>query len=359
MSCGASRRASSTCSSRRRSSRSASTFPNATMMVILGAERFGLAQLHQLRGRVGRRGQRAFCILVSAKADESDRLAAMTEKKPGTDKPLDGFDLAKRDLQIRGAGEFLGKRQSGEGNELRIVDMADLDPGAARRDHRRGGPHPRRAIRSSRVPSTRRSSRPSRSSGAATRWRESHRREREGSHARRAARRRDAARDGPDPRDTLRDPRADPRRRARARPVRGCGHARDRGAIARFSERDIRRALGRGAEGASQEHRSRRVSTTGPRSLPRTCWHFSSSASPVRTTWSSATRPSPTSRSLEATLAHPRLAAALAPEAHVVARVLRKHQPRRAGRRPACCGSKEIGEETLLFLRYDGTRGGG
>ncbi|HJW49177.1 MAG TPA: ATP-dependent DNA helicase RecG [Candidatus Limnocylindria bacterium] len=102
--------------------------PDATMMVILGAERFGLAQLHQLRGRVGRRGQRAFCILVSAKADEAERLAAMTEKKPGTDLPLDGFDLAKRDLQIRGAGEFLGKRQSGEGNELRIVDLADLDP---------------------------------------------------------------------------------------------------------------------------------------------------------------------------------------------------------------------------------------
>jgi ATP-dependent DNA helicase RecG len=97
-------------------------------MIILGAERFGLAQLHQLRGRVGRRGQRAFCVLVSVAADESARLAAMTEKKPGTDKPLDGFDLAKRDLQIRGAGEFLGKRQSGEGNELRIVDLADVDP---------------------------------------------------------------------------------------------------------------------------------------------------------------------------------------------------------------------------------------
>jgi ATP-dependent DNA helicase RecG len=102
--------------------------PNATVMVILGAERFGLAQLHQLRGRVGRRGQRAFCILVSEAADESERLAAMTEKKPGTDVPLDGFDLAKRDLQIRGAGEFLGKRQSGEANELRIVDLADVDP---------------------------------------------------------------------------------------------------------------------------------------------------------------------------------------------------------------------------------------
>jgi ATP-dependent DNA helicase RecG len=102
--------------------------PNATVMIILGAERFGLAQLHQLRGRVGRRGQRAFCVLVSAAADESERLAAMTAKKPGTDQPLDGFDLAQRDLQIRGAGEFLGKRQSGEGNELRIVDMADVDP---------------------------------------------------------------------------------------------------------------------------------------------------------------------------------------------------------------------------------------
>jgi ATP-dependent DNA helicase RecG len=106
--------------------------PNATVMIILGAERFGLAQLHQLRGRVGRRGQRAFCILVSAMADESERLAAMTEKKPGrepgTEVPLDGFDLAERDLRIRGAGEFLGKRQSGEGNELRIVDMADVDP---------------------------------------------------------------------------------------------------------------------------------------------------------------------------------------------------------------------------------------
>src|SRR5439155_8548298 len=101
--------------------------PNATVMVILGAERFGLAQLHQLRGRVGRRGQRAYAVLVSEKADESQRLAAMTERKRGTDLPLDGFDLARRDLEIRGAGEFLGERQSGE-PELRIVDLADVDP---------------------------------------------------------------------------------------------------------------------------------------------------------------------------------------------------------------------------------------
>src|SRR5256712_3346781 len=80
-----------------------------------------------VRQRVGRRGQRAYCVLVSEKAEESERLAAMTERKPGTDEPLDGFDLAKRDLEIRGAGEFLGERQSGA-PELRIVDLADVDP---------------------------------------------------------------------------------------------------------------------------------------------------------------------------------------------------------------------------------------
>jgi ATP-dependent DNA helicase RecG len=103
--------------------------PNATVMVILGAERFGLAQLHQLRGRVGRGSERAYCVLVS-EASDSERLAAMTAKKrdaSGREIPLDGFDLAKRDLEIRGAGEFLGVRQSGV-PELRIVDLADVDP---------------------------------------------------------------------------------------------------------------------------------------------------------------------------------------------------------------------------------------
>jgi ATP-dependent DNA helicase RecG len=100
--------------------------PGATVMIILGAERFGLAQLHQLRGRVGRRGQKAYAILVSEAAEDSERLAAMTEKNAKTGEPLNGFELAKRDLEIRGAGEFLGKRQSGE-SELRIVDLADAD----------------------------------------------------------------------------------------------------------------------------------------------------------------------------------------------------------------------------------------
>ena len=99
--------------------------PNATMMIILGAERFGLAQLHQLRGRVGRGEKRSYAVLVSDEAAESERLAAMTERREG--RPLDGFELARRDLEIRGAGEFLGDEQHGI-SELRIVDLADVDP---------------------------------------------------------------------------------------------------------------------------------------------------------------------------------------------------------------------------------------
>jgi len=98
--------------------------PNATVMVILGAERFGLAQLHQLRGRVGRGAERAYCVLVSD-VEDSERLAAMTERKDGH--PLDGFELARRDLEIRGAGQYLGDEQHGL-SELRIVDLADVDP---------------------------------------------------------------------------------------------------------------------------------------------------------------------------------------------------------------------------------------
>jgi ATP-dependent DNA helicase RecG len=103
--------------------------PNATVMVVLGAERFGLAQLHQLRGRVGRGDKRSVAVLVSDDAGDSKRLQAMVEQKDG--KPLDGFALAERDLEIRGAGEFLGDEQSGV-DELRIVDLKDVDPRLAR-----------------------------------------------------------------------------------------------------------------------------------------------------------------------------------------------------------------------------------
>ncbi len=83
--------------------------PNSTIMVIENAERFGLSQLHQLRGRVGRGGGESFCILMAGKKLSSDgrkRLKAMRDT-------TDGFKIAEIDLQLRGPGDFLGTRQSG------------------------------------------------------------------------------------------------------------------------------------------------------------------------------------------------------------------------------------------------------
>src|SRR5207247_9287883 len=89
-----------------------------------GADPFRPARLPQPGGRVGRGTEKAYCVLVSDAAD-SPRLAAMVEQKDG--RALNGFELAARDLEIRGAGEFLGERQSGA-PELRVVDLADVDP---------------------------------------------------------------------------------------------------------------------------------------------------------------------------------------------------------------------------------------
>ena len=101
--------------------------PNASLMVIEHAERFGLAQLHQLRGRVGRGSVASVCVLLygTPLSDTGkQRLKAMVET-------TDGFEIARRDLEIRGPGEFMGARQSGDAL-LRFADLAEDAPLLAR-----------------------------------------------------------------------------------------------------------------------------------------------------------------------------------------------------------------------------------
>lgn len=93
--------------------------PNATLMVIEHAERFGLAQLHQLRGRVGRGATQSACILLF----DEDISPAGWERLKAIRDTTDGFEIARRDLEMRGPGEFLGERQSG----TPLLRFADLD----------------------------------------------------------------------------------------------------------------------------------------------------------------------------------------------------------------------------------------
>jgi ATP-dependent DNA helicase RecG len=91
--------------------------PNATLMMVENAERFGLAQLHQLRGRVGRGDSQSYCIFMSAKKDDAtrERLNVLVESN-------DGFYIAGEDLKMRGPGDFFGVRQSGES----MFSMGDI-----------------------------------------------------------------------------------------------------------------------------------------------------------------------------------------------------------------------------------------
>lgn len=97
--------------------------PNAGVVLVEGANRFGLSQLHQFRGRVGRGAHQSYCLLASdlgsnARDEGNERLRAMEQTQ-------DGFVLAEKDLELRGPGEFLGTRQSGFG-DLRLAKLTDL-----------------------------------------------------------------------------------------------------------------------------------------------------------------------------------------------------------------------------------------
>lgn len=104
--------------------------PNATVMVIYDADRFGLAQLHQLRGRVGRGGGMSTCVLVANPKSETgiERMRIMSET-------TDGFEISRRDLELRGPGDFLGVKQSGLpdfkvadlNHDLRVLEVARTD----------------------------------------------------------------------------------------------------------------------------------------------------------------------------------------------------------------------------------------
>lgn len=91
--------------------------PNAVCMVVENAERFGLSQLHQLRGRVGRGSEQSYCVLIAGKANaETKRRLEVVAKT------TDGFKVAEEDLKLRGPGDFFGFRQSG----VPMLKMADM-----------------------------------------------------------------------------------------------------------------------------------------------------------------------------------------------------------------------------------------
>jgi ATP-dependent DNA helicase RecG len=123
--------------------------PNASVMVVEQAERFGLSQLHQLRGRVGRGAEQSYCVLVTSKLGDiaRERIRTMVDSN-------DGFYIAEMDLKLRGPGEFFGTKQSGLpvfrlGNIIRDKEILELARSAAAEfvDHPSSTEELQRAVR--------------------------------------------------------------------------------------------------------------------------------------------------------------------------------------------------------------------
>ena len=202
--------------------------PNATIMIVQEADRFGLAQLHQLRGRVGRGAEQSYCLLVSRPKEELTetaiaRLEALVET-------ADGFQLAEVDLELRGAGELLGTRQSGltDFRYARLVaDRPLLELARAEADALADYEGPLNDEIDA-------------SSATTHRSREDRRRLAKGREDLRPEGSGHETHLGSRARGDLRDPRLGGGRE-RPRPLRGLGRARPRGAVARRRERDVRR----------------------------------------------------------------------------------------------------------------------
>ena len=262
--------------------------PNATVMVVEDADRFGLSQLHQLRGRVGRGGDRSYCFLFAdpSTEDGEQRLEAMAAS-------TDGFALAEKDLEIRGSGEVFGERQSGfsdlklgriprdEAIVMEARAVAEADPRRRSRARRPRAAPRRGAATSSATTSTSCSSR----EPAIERSRGFDRGDAPRAPARRARRRSGAADEGHRPRgDVLRA-----RRPGRARRTRRCStstraRARSRSRRCRAARRRRSSSSATGRASAGDPGQSSRSSADDARSTswPRDVGRFVAGGPPAR-----------------------------------------------------------------------------